>query len=85
MCFGGKCHGNPFPACHVTVGSPDEDAGPVRQHPCALLYPHRLAPRSGMQALSWLKAFECSLAQRILIFIAFPTINREEVGSQSAP
>lgn len=55
------------------------------EHPYALLYPHSLAPRSGMQALSRLKALECSLAQRISIFIAFPTINREEVGSQSAP
>ena len=27
--LGGKCHGNPFPACHVTVGSPDGHAGSV--------------------------------------------------------
>lgn len=33
VCFGGKCHGNPFPAWHVTLGSPDEDAGPARYIP----------------------------------------------------
>ena len=35
--LGGKCHGNPFPACHVTVGHPDEHAGPGRASLCSPL------------------------------------------------